>query len=501
MGKRLGGVLGLWLVVCPLARAEEKPRGSLVLDTWDAAYLEGAKAGYVHTSVRRIERDGQPLLATSTELRLTIRRGNESAQVSMDTGTEETPDGKVVRVTMTQYFGNKPLVVDGTVEGRQLHVTSTNGLDKRIRWDERVLGLYGQELMFQKRPAKPGDQFTYLSYEPTITTVVPFRVTVGEEEEVEVLGVKKHLLRAEAVPDKLPGIPLPTLTVWLSEDRLPVRSRTELPGLGRLDLYRATRGAATAPNDTQARRPDLLLNTLIPLDRALRRPHETASVVYRITVEGEDDPASAFAQDERQRVLSKEGRTLTLLVRANREPGPNGQPARPKDEFTKSCYFINSDDPTVKRLARQAVGDAADSWGKARRIEKWVHEHMTHSNAVSFGTAGQVARDLKGDCRQHAMLTAAMCRAAGVPSRTAVGLVYVNDRQRGPAMGFHMWTEVWVRGQWLALDATLGRGSIGAGHLKIADHSWYDTQSLTPVLPVLRVLGKVHIQIERVNGA
>ena len=67
-------------------------------------------------------------------------------------------------------------------------------------------------------------------------------------------------------------------------------------------------------------------------------------------------------------------------------------------------------------------------------------------------------------------------------------------------MAYHMWTEVWVRGQWLPIDATLGRGYVGATHLKIADHSWADTTSLTPLLPVLRVLGKLSIEVVRVDG-
>ena len=97
------------------------------------------------------------------------------------------------------------------------------------------------------------------------------------------------------------------------------------------------------------------------------------------------------------------------------------------------------------------------------------------------------------------MLTAALCRAAGVPSRTAVGLVYVDDPDRGPVFGFHMWTEVWVKGQWLGLDATLGQGGVGAAHLKIADHSWRDIQTLAPLLPVTRVLGKTRIEVVSVK--
>jgi len=62
-----------------------------------------------------------------------------------------------------------------------------------------------------------------------------------------------------------------------------------------------------------------------------------------------------------------------------------------------------------------------------------------------------------------------------------------------------MWVEVFVRGQWFPIDATLGRGYVGATHLKITDHSWADTQSLAPLVPVLRVMGKVSIEIVRVD--
>src|SRR5205807_1921486 len=133
------------------------------------------------------------------------------------------------------------------------------------------------------------------------------------------------------------------------------------------------------------------------------------------------------------------------------------------------------------------------------RVEKWVHENMSSSTAVGFATAAQVARDLKGDCRQHAMLSAAMCRAAGVPSRTALGVVYGEGRERGPVLGFQMWTEVFGQGQWVGIDATLGKGGVGPGHLKINDASWRDTQTLAPLLPVTRVAGKVHVEVVEVK--
>ena len=204
-----------------------------------------------------------------------------------------------------------------------------------------------------------------------------------------------------------------------------------------------------------------------------------------------------FAQDERQKVKNAKGNSFEIHVRAATPAEPEEEPGKVKDEYLKSCYFINCDDERVKRLAREAVGRQTDPWQKALRIERWVHDHMENKNySEAFATADHVARTLEGDCTEHAVLAAAMCRAAGVPSRTALGLLYVDDREQGPVLGFHMWAEVWARGQWLPIDGTLGRGYVGASHLKISDHSWYDIQSLTPLLPVVRVLGKVAIEVK-----
>jgi hypothetical protein len=425
----------------------------------------------------------------------------------MQTGTDEMPDGKVLAVVMRQYLGqDQQLVLTGVVEGDQLHVRTEDGrLDKKVPWNDQVIGLYRMERTFQEHKAKPGDRFSYLSYEPTITSVVTVRVAVKEPEEVDVLGVKKRLLRVEATPDKVRGpqgpIPLPSMTAWLDKDLMAVRNETDLPGVGTLVFCRTTRDVALSDGGPAqpGRGADIGLKSMIRLNRILERPAETNSVVYRVTVKGDDEPASAFAQDERQTAQNVHGSTFDLRVRALRKPVEVENPAPVKDDFLKSCTYLDSDNDRVRALARQAVGPERDAWKKARRIERWVYLHVRHDNTVPFTTAGKVAEDLRGDCRQKAMLAAAMCRAAGVPSRTAVGLVYDDSSGRGPVMAFHMWVEVYVAGQWLGIDGTLGQGSVGADHVKIADSSWFNTESQTPLLPVARVLGKVAIQVVRVN--
>jgi hypothetical protein len=496
----------------PVARTAETP-GKVVEETWDAAYLESGKAGFFHTTVREIDRDGVKVLRTTQRLDLTVKRNQTPARIRMETGNDETADGKVTGIAMRQFLSNdQTVLLTGVVEGTKLHLKTQDGrMDRTIPWNDEVIGQARQYHFFQEKKAKPGDQLSYVSFEPAIACVVTIHAAVKEEEEIEVLEVnkgkmahvKKKLLRVEAQSDKITmengSVQLPPLFLWLDKELLPVRSQTEIPGLGKITLYRTTREVATGNGDKGLAEADVLLTSLIPVNRALPRQAETRNAVYRVTVKDDDEPGTIFAQDERQQIKNLQGNTFEVHVQAIRNPQGTENSGEAREEFLESNTFLNCNDPKVKERVERAVGKETDLWKKAQLIETWVHGNMRLNNATPFTTAAQIARDLEGDCRQHAVLTAAMCRAAGIPSRTAVGLIYVNDRQRGPVMGFHMWTEVWVKGRWLALDAVWGLGSVGADHIKIADSSWHDAQSLTPLLPVTRVLGKVTIEVLRVN--
>lgn len=63
-----------------------------------------------------------------------------------------------------------------------------------------------------------------------------------------------------------------------------------------------------------------------------------------------------------------------------------------------------------------------------------------------------------------------------------------------------MWTEVFVKGRWVPLDAVLGQGGIGATHLKIADQSWHEVRTMAPLIPIVRVLGRLSIEVVRVEN-
>jgi transglutaminase-like putative cysteine protease len=128
-------------------------------------------------------------------------------------------------------------------------------------------------------------------------------------------------------------------------------------------------------------------------------------------------------------------------------------------------------------------------------MEKYVHRELKSKNfSTALASAAEVAKTLEGDCTEHAILLAAMLRAERIASRVAVGVVYLENEG---AFGGHMWTEAFVDGRWLSLDPTLGRGGIGAAHIKLAECDFSDDapSPVTSFLPLFNLMGNMKIEV------
>ena len=288
--KRYVPCLGVLLLFVPALRAEPiaapaKP----VKETWEAGYIENAKAGYFHTTIREVVYDGKKLLADTQVMRLGVKREGKVLTLRIESGDEETPDGKVTAESLTMYGGAGKITQTGRVEDGQLVIRSSAGDEvRKTPWDDSVVGQAKQDRLLQEKKVKPGDHFSYLTYEPSFQVVVTMRVTVKDPEEVDVLEVKgegpdarasrvkEKLLRVEFAADKVKvnGRPqeLPSMTVWLDKDREVVRREMAIPGLGRFTSYRTTQAVAEEEGAAPALMPDLLLNNLISLDRPIPHP-------------------------------------------------------------------------------------------------------------------------------------------------------------------------------------------------------------------------------------
>ncbi len=477
----------------PIAKKAPKPLDEI----WEAAYVltdtgKDVKIGHVHLTSVPLDKDGQKLIRTTKVLRFVVGRADALAEMKADMSTDEDGDGKVHAIKAKMWLGkDRTQTIDcEIIDGPKVRVSTDAGVTNtsEYRWDPSNLGLAREQTLLQDRKVKTGDEFTYKYFEPQVTHPVTVKVSVKDIQEVAFPGsVKRKLLKVIATPSALKlsnggTLQLPPSIFWADPVTFDiVASQMDSTELGKVTLVRTSKIAALAPNGQV---PDLMKRQSIFLKAAVPDMHERGSTIYRIAFSGDAQPKDLVSVDDRQAIKNAAGQSFELHMTARRAP-VKGATAKAGPEFLRSNYFINSDDVEVKKLAAKAVGPTTDAWDKARKIESFVRHFMKPADYTeAMAPADHVARTRSGDCTEYSMLAAAMCRAVGVPSRTAIGLVYVNNLLGKPGLAFHMWTEVFVQGQWLAIDATLGQGSIGPGHIKITDHSWDGVISFTPLLPV-----------------
>lgn len=173
----------------------------------------------------------------------------------------------------------------------------------------------------------------------------------------------------------------------------------------------------------------------------------------------------------------------TFEVFADRRPGPAAAPPD-KAPFLRSEPLIQSDHPRIAEMARQIVGAETDPARRALAIHDWVFRRLDKEPVLSLPSALEVLERRRGDCNEHAVLYTALARAAGLPARVAIGLVW-SDENAG--FFYHAWPEVLLADGWHRYDPTLDQPAADATHLKLLDGGVESWPQLLPFLGRLRI--------------
>lgn len=121
--------------------------------------------------------------------------------------------------------------------------------------------------------------------------------------------------------------------------------------------------------------------------------------------------------------------------------------------WLESTWVIDFEEPDVAALHR-AYRAARDGPPTTNSLVAFVAETVEGTLDQGFEIASVVARRRTGDCTEHAVLTAALARAAGLPARVVLGLALVETASGYEAYG-HAWTETLEGGRWRVADAAL----------------------------------------------
>ncbi len=472
---------------------EPVPQAAANVQTiWESLYLQGGKIGYGQTTIRPLERDGHRLVQTDSLNHLSITRFGQTTEQDVRMSTVETSEGVLREFQTVVSFGPVPTVVSGKVKGDTLEITTaTQGRSQAstLPWSGEIGGFRAVENSLSKRPMTAGEKRSFKMLMPLVNQVADVELTAGQFEETDILGTSVKLLRVDMVT-RLPEQAIAS-TLWMDSQGEVLK--THVAALDQAS-YRTTEAIAKSPAGAEGTL-DLGLDLFVKVEPPLSRPHETNEVVYRVElVDG--DPEKVFARGPTQQVKSLGPHAAEVTVRrldprADLSHAPVDE--KPGPEYLAANSVLQLDDARLKQMAAEAKGPRTRPAEVAVALEKYVHGAIQQRDfSQGFATAAEVAESRAGDCTEHAVLLAALARICGLPSRVAIGLVYVEGAN---AFGYHMWTEVFVDGRWIPLDATLGRGVTSAAYLKLNDSSLEGASAYSSFLSVAQVLGQLKVSV------
>jgi len=151
--------------------------------------------------------------------------------------------------------------------------------------------------------------------------------------------------------------------------------------------------------------------------------------------------------------------------------------------YLQPTPFVQADHPKIQALAAQILNGERDGYRAAIKIKDWVYKEIAKQPTVSIPNALEVLQTRSGDCNEHTVLFNALARAAGIPAKTVVGVVYL----RG-AFYYHAWSEVWL-GDWISLDSVLNQFPADVTHVKFLEGE-IDRQ-----IEILQLIGNLKIEI------
>ena len=127
--------------------------------------------------------------------------------------------------------------------------------------------------------------------------------------------------------------------------------------------------------------------------------------------------------------------------------------------------MIESDDSSIASIAKEVSSDAQNSWEIVKRLGYWINNNIKGS--IYGGSAHETFVRGDGACGPQSLLMAALCRAAGIPSRVVWGCMYTPVE--GGSFGHHAWNEVFMGAAgWIPIDVTSKETDyVDSGHIRL----------------------------------
>jgi transglutaminase-like putative cysteine protease len=453
---------------------------------WRGVYYRGAKIGFTVSQTTRTESGFE--LQEDGQLQMLLLGQDTAARIRT---TAHVDAGFTLRsFEFSLDPGTGPIIVKGSVDGPSgpagvyrvsLAVTSGGATRTETRElpEAPVMTLNLSRLLANERLV-PGTRHAWTVLDPATLQSATVNIHVGERG---VVRANDTIVPAFRVDMEFRGL---RTTSWVTDTGEVVREESPLGLMTVRESAERARGMSV-PGRVQA---DLLqLAAVVPVtSERIDEPRNVRKLTLRL--EGAELPAGHL-DGVGQRV---DGNVIELTDPRVLTPGPAD---RHTGQYLAPEPLLESDDPLVRAEAEQAVAGGTTVRDRAERLTRYVNGLLDKKPTISLPSAREVLRTKVGDCNEHTALFVAMARAVGIPSRIAVGLVFMHG-----AFYYHAWPEVYIdegqgRGLWLPVDPTLNQFPADATHLRLA-RGGLDQQAV--ILPLIGQLKMTIVDVELVPG-
>jgi len=431
-----------------------------------AVFMEGKKVGY---AIQNRDVAGNKV-ATSVELKITLSRMGVSVSVQTKAVTIETIDGKPLGFELEQALGMMMTKTTGTIDEQGKVKVKTGQQEMEFDWPDGAVMSEGMRLLHLKNGLKEGTSYTVKLFDPSMMQVVDVEVKVGPKQNIDLLGrvVALTEVQSNVSSEQIGSL---TSTEYYDDNLLLQKSITPVMGMT-IEQVACTKEFALGQIDVLEVVDKMFMASPEPLgDVGLAR-----SITYYLSPVT-DEVDLKIPSNDNQKVEQLSDGVIILTVEPVAAPRGARFPYKGNDpdalKALEPTRYVESDQKVIIDLARRAVGDTSDAAEAARRIEAFVADYIEDKSlSVGYASAAEVALSKQGDCSEHAVLTAALCRAVGIPAQVVTGLAYVSQwRTFQNGFGGHAWVQGYIGDKWVGLDASFksaGFGGYDAGHIALA---------------------------------
>ncbi len=434
-------------------------------DLWMGLYLQDKKIGYSHERLAP-DADGYRFEQESL-LHLTVL--GQPQTVNAVAWGRTRLDFALRSFAMSLQSGAGSLAAEGSVDDQGLSLTLHTGGETthdQLPLHDPIYLPGNARLFIARSGLEPGREFTLRVFDPSAFGTHEMRVTVTGKEPLVVDG---RTLDAWRVRETLHGV---ESQVWLDQSGRVLR---ETGPMGLTALRESSEQAVTGldPGDAGL---DLTTAVAIPVDKPLDGARDLQRLAVRLR--GIDDVT--IPSDHRQSVSDG----LLTVERESASPDSFALPYRGAEwrPELQRTPFLQVDHPRVLATTAEILGGETDARRAAERLRTWVFRHLRKVPTASIPNALQVLDMKEGDCNEHAVLLAALARAAGLPARVVAGVVYVDGK-----FLYHAWNEVWLGSGWVSVDAALDQMPVDATHIKLVEGGPETHMALLPVMGRLKI--------------